>query len=421
MKFDKKYLLAIIPLAIVCGLLYYFRTIVSYVIIAWVVSMIGAPLVVFLRRYLGKTLAATATLFLFGIIFGLILYIFIPPLVNQAKYLSSIDYQKVVNSLEEPLKDWENWLANKGLLSKRQDMEQLVSNPIKDSDYIFNENVVLDSLVRTMDSSVVTHVSINLKIDASDLNYQRENINQSTAQEDFFGKLRQNLMYYINPSRIQSIFSSTVSAFGNMVVGIMSVMFIAFFFLKEQGLFYEMIKTAVPVEYEERTTHAIDESSKLLIRYFIGIFIQITIVTIVSTILLSALGIQNALLIAFFAAIMNVIPYMGPIIGASFGAIITISSNLNVSFYNELFPQLIKVFIVFGIVQLIDNFILQPNIFSKSVKAHPLEIFLIVLIGAKLGGILGMVLAIPLYTVMRVIGKVFLSEFKVIQRLTKNI
>jgi len=420
-KFDKKYLLAIIPLAIVCGLLYYFRTIVSYVIIAWVVSMIGAPLVVFLRRYLGKTLAATATLFLFGIIFGLILYIFIPPLVNQAKYLSSIDYQKVVNSLEEPLKDWENWLANKGLLSKRQDMEQLVSNPIKDSDYIFNENVVLDSLVRTMDSSVVTHVSINLKIDASDLNYQRENINQSTAQEDFFGKLRQNLMYYINPSRIQSIFSSTVSAFGNMVVGIMSVMFIAFFFLKEQGLFYEMIKTAVPVEYEERTTHAIDESSKLLIRYFIGIFIQITIVTIVSTILLSALGIQNALLIAFFAAIMNVIPYMGPIIGASFGAIITISSNLNVSFYNELFPQLIKVFIVFGIVQLIDNFILQPNIFSKSVKAHPLEIFLIVLIGAKLGGILGMVLAIPLYTVMRVIGKVFLSEFKVIQRLTKNI
>ncbi|MBK8392288.1 MAG: AI-2E family transporter [Saprospiraceae bacterium] len=420
MKFDKKYLLAIIPLAIVLGLLYYFRTIVSYVIIAWVVSMIGAPLVVFLRRYLGKTLAATATLFLFGIIFGLILYIFIPPLVNQAKYLSSIDYQKVVNSLEEPLEDWENWLANKGLLSKRQDTE-FIANPANDGEYIFNENVVLDSLVRTMDSSVVTHVSINLKIDASDLNYQRQNINQNIEQEDFFGKLRKNLMYYINPSRIQSMFTSTVSAFGNMVVGIMSVMFIAFFFLKEQGLFYEMIKTAVPVEYEERTTHAIDESSKLLIRYFIGIFIQITIVTIVSTILLSALGIQNALLIAFFAAIMNVIPYMGPIIGASFGAIITISSNLNVSFYNELFPQLIKVFIVFGIVQLIDNFILQPNIFSKSVKAHPLEIFLIVLIGAKLGGILGMVLAIPLYTVMRVIGKVFLSEFKVIQRLTKNI
>lgn len=414
-------MLALIPLAVVCALLYYFREIVSYVIIAWVVSMIGAPLVVFLRKYLGKTVAATATLLLFGVIFSLILYIFIPPLVNQAKYLSSIDYQKVVNSLEEPLRDWENWLANKGLLGKNDHIVRMddLKAPSDDT-YIFDQNIVLDSLLKN-DSTVVTHVSINLKIDASDLNNLESGKKDNAVQEDFFGKLRQNLIYYINPSRIQSIFSSTVSAFGNIVVGIMSVMFISFFFLKEQGLFYEMIKTAVPEEYEERTTHAIDESSKLLIRYFIGVFIQITIVTLVSTILLSILGIQNALLIAFFAAIMNVIPYMGPIIGASFGAIITISSNLNVSFYNDLFPQLIKVFVVFGIVQLIDNFVLQPNIFSKSVKAHPLEIFLIVLIGAKLGGILGMVLAIPMYTVFRVIGKVFLSEFRVIQRLTKNI
>ncbi|MBK8633778.1 MAG: hypothetical protein IPN72_09525 [Saprospiraceae bacterium] len=91
--------------------------------------------------------------------------------------------------MEEPLEDWENWLANKGLLSKRQDTE-FIANPVNDADYIFNENVVLDSLVRTMDSSVVTHVSINLKIDASDLNYQRQNINQNIEQEDFFGKLR---------------------------------------------------------------------------------------------------------------------------------------------------------------------------------------------------------------------------------------
>ncbi len=76
--------------------------------------------------------------------------------------------------------------------------------------------------------------------------------------------------------------------------------------------------------------------------------------------------------------------------------------------------------IVFAIIQLIDNIILQPNIFSKSVKAHPLEIFIVVLIAGKLGGILGMVLAIPVYTVLRVVGKVFLKEFKVIQNLTKN-
>ena len=75
---------------------------------------------------------------------------------------------------------------------------------------------------------------------------------------------------------------------------------------------------------------------------------------------------------------------------------------------------------VFAFMQLIDNILLQPNIFSKSVKAHPLEIFIVVMMGAKIGGIAGMVLAIPFYTAFRVIGKVFLSEFKVIQKLTRN-
>jgi len=72
-------------------------------------------------------------------------------------------------------------------------------------------------------------------------------------------------------------------------------------------------------------------------------------------------------------------------------------------------------------MQLLDNFFLQPTIFGRSVKAHPLEIFIVVLVGAKLGGILGMVVAIPAYTVFRVIGKVFFSEFKVIQRITQGL
>ena len=76
---------------------------------------------------------------------------------------------------------------------------------------------------------------------------------------------------------------------------------------------------------------------------------------------------------------------------------------------------------VFAMMQLLDNFILQPNIFSKSVKAHPLEIFVIILIGAKLGGVMGMILAIPAYTIFRVIAKVFLSEFKIVQSITRGI
>lgn len=274
-----------------------------------------------------------------------------------------------------------------------------------------------DSLLPNQPGNIV----ITVKLDASDLISQEKEEADKEENPDFFEKLKSNLVYYINPSRIQYFFNATVGAFGNLILGISSVLFISFFFLREQGLFYKMIQSLVPNEYEAKAAHAIDQTSKLLIRYFSGILLQMAIVTMLVAVPLRVMGIDNALLIAFFAAILNVIPYIGPIIGALFGVVITLSSNPSAPFYTEMMPEMIRVLSVFIIMQIIDNFILQPIIFSKSVKAHPLEIFLVVLIGAKLGGILGMVLAIPMYTVFRVIGKVFLSEFKVIQNLTRNI
>ena len=98
----------------------------------------------------------------------------------------------------------------------------------------------------------------------------------------------------------------------------------------------------------------------------------------------------------------------------------TISSTIEMSpdFYTETLPLILKVVGVFLTMQMLDNFLLQPFIFSNSVKAHPLEIFIIILVGAKLGGITGMILAIPAYTVIRVIAKIFLSEFRIVQQIT---
>ena len=76
---------------------------------------------------------------------------------------------------------------------------------------------------------------------------------------------------------------------------------------------------------------------------------------------------------------------------------------------------------VFVVAQMIDNFVLQPTIFSKSVKAHPLEIFLVILSAGSLGGIVGMILAIPLYSFLRIVAKEFFNGYKVVQGLTKNI
>lgn len=420
MKFQLKYLLALIPLVAVIALIYFFRQIVGYVIIAWVMSMIGAPLVLFLRKYIGKTAAAIATLSVYGLVFVLMLYIFIPPLVNQVRQLSRIDFEQVVQTIEEPIKDWENWLIDKGLIVDSVKGEPTVLPPSA-HEFVYQQDYFLDSLYQLKDSSLHSNVSINLRIDASELLAVRELEKQQTEDVDFFTKLKNAIVYYINPTRIQGIFTTTFSAFGNILVGVASVFFIAFFFLKEQGLFFEMVKAAVPQEYEEQTRHAIRDISNLLIRYFTGILLQISVITIFVSVTLTLLGIKNGLLIGFFAGLMNVIPYIGPILGAVFGVIITLSSGTDASFYDDVVPQLIKVVAVFGVMQMLDNFILQPNIFSKSVKAHPLEIFLIVLIGAKVGGVLGMILAIPVYTALRVVAKVFLSEFKVVKAITRNL
>lgn len=382
--------------------------------------MIGAPMVVFLRKYLGKNLAAGVTLGIFFLGFTLLLYIFVPPLVTQVKNLSGIDYQSVLNSVEQPISDWENWLIDKNLITPK-DIANSQEVLTKEADnYIYNQKITVDSLVSPYDSTVMKNINLYVKIDASDLIQTKQELDE-VNEIDFFEKLKSSIGYYINPQRIQEIFTSTVSAFGDIIIGIASVFFIAFFFLKEQGLFYNMIKAAVPNKHEGRTTQAIDQTSSLLIRYFSGVLLQMFVITLFVSIGLSILGVRNALLIGFFAAIMNVIPYIGPIIGASFAVIITVSSNLDVDFYTTILPQLTRVIIVFGLMQVLDNFILQPTIFSKSVKAHPLEIFLIVLIGAKIGGVIGMVLAIPFYTVLRVVSKVFLSEFKVVQQLTRNL
>jgi predicted PurR-regulated permease PerM len=125
-------------------------------------------------------------------------------------------------------------------------------------------------------------------------------------------------------------------------------------------------------------------------------------------------------LIGFFAALMNVIPYLGPLFGGALGIFLTFSSNLELDFYTEMLPLLLKVLGVFITSQWLDNYFLSPTIFSKSVLAHPLEIFLIVLMGANVAGLTGMILAIPVYTIFRIFAKEFLNQFKLVQKLTER-
>ncbi len=414
----QKYFIAIVPIIIVGAILAYFSEIVGYIIMAWVVSMIGAPLYRFFNKFMKDGLSAGLTLFVFTLFVLLMLRIFIPPLVTQAKNLAGLDYHKFTDGLKEPLGDLRSWVSDMGMLPEENENIDTQYGHTK-QELIKTSLINVDSLLIAQgDSTTKTNINLLVNIDNSAHLLTHEQDNEAGG---YFGGVKQSIFDMFNPSRIQKVLSSFVGFFGSIMVAILSIFFIAFFFLKEGALFTNMVSSIMPNQSEGKVKHAIEESSTLLIRYFVGLVIQVITITVITTIVLKIFGIKSALLMAFCFAIFNLIPYLGPLIGNFMGVLIVISSNLDVGFYDIMLPKIITTVIVFFVIQLLDNFLLQPNIFSKSVKAHPLEIFLVVLMGAKLGGVVGMVLAIPAYTVIRVLLKVFFSEFEVVKRLTSGI
>ena len=181
------------------------------------------------------------------------------------------------------------------------------------------------------------------------------------------------------------------------------------------------LQKIIPDEQEGKILNSIEKINHLLSRYFIGLLIQLLVVFILYLIVLLLFGIQNALIIAFLCSILNIIPYVGPLIATILAALLTMISNIGGNFQTEILPTTIYILIGFWIVQLIDNNFSQPIIFSKSVSSHPLEIFLTILIAGFIFGILGMIFAVPLYTILKVIGKEFFPENRLIQIFTKSI
>jgi predicted PurR-regulated permease PerM len=447
-----RYLAIAISLFLIGAVFYYFSDIVAYVLIAWVLSMIGQPINEFYKKYLKLGSGGSAGLTLVTFIFLLtgLVWVFVPPMIKQAQNLAGIDYESLVESLEEPINSLNNILVKKGLMEGEiilpddEITNDTISNSIEKTTQSIEKDTVqlsvmeekskqatsafvsIDSiLLENGDTVTKTNITLQVNINDSPTEVKNPIVIGSTVEikhtDTPIEKIQKRIFTAFNPGQIPQLFSTLIGFMGNLLIAIMSILFIAFFFLKEQGLFLDALQAIVPSKYEKEVIHALDDSSRLLRRYFVGVSIQITTITFFVSIVLTVFGVKNALLIAFFAALINVIPYLGPVIGAMFGVLITISSNLDLSFYEEMLPLIFIVIATFAAMQLLDNFLLQPFIFSNSVSAHPLEIFIVILVGAKLSGIVGMVLAIPVYTVIRVIAKSFLSEFRLVQKLTKKL
>nr|WP_315164522.1 AI-2E family transporter [uncultured Flavobacterium sp.] len=342
--------------ALILYFLYQIQSVIIYLVIALILTLIGNPILDFFKKKLrfNHTFATIATLLIFILIIAGLLTMFVPLILSQGQNLSLLNTAEI-----------------------EKNSVQLINQIAA-----FLESHHIDS------SKVLKEANITSKIN--------------------FGIVTDFL----------NVILGTISSFG---IGMASVLFITFFFLKDRLYFTFSAKKLIPDSHEEQILNSLEKINHLLSRYFIGLLIQLFIVFILYLVVLIIFDIPNAIIIAFLCAVLNIIPYIGPLIASLLAAALTMLSHLGNDFQTDILPATIYVLIGFWIVQILDNNISQPIIFSKSVSSHPLEIFLVILIAGFLFGILGMIIAVPLYTIFKVIGKEFFPENVVIQLLTKNI
>jgi predicted PurR-regulated permease PerM len=248
------------------------------------------------------------------------------------------------------------------------------------------------------------------------------------AGEDFDGAqlLIEKISELVDFSNISGILGSVASAVAGIAVGLFSVIFIAFFFIKDDTLFGRIVGALVPDSIEERVKNTIQDIEHLLSRYFVGLIVEVLGVMVLNWLglwLIAQIGFNYALGIAFIAGLLNIIPYVGPLIGELIGVVLCVilKYGAGVGLGVNIWLFALIVLCIMLATQLVDAFIYQPLIYSTSIKASPLEIFVVLLVAGHIGGVVGMLIAIPAYTVIRVIASRFFYDFKPVKRLIPDV
>ncbi|MBO7082751.1 MAG: AI-2E family transporter [Bacteroidales bacterium] len=362
------YLIKLGGLAIVAALCWYFRTVLIYILVAFVVSLIGRPIMKMLRKVTIKKkhapdwLLAILTLLLIIAFLVLVITQMVPLVSNIIRDASALSTGSYFGS--NPVDSINTWLIG------------LFPDLGKDFDVV---TLIMDKLKEV-----------------------------------------------VNLSNVSGFVGSVASVVSSAFVGLFSVMFISFFFIKETGLFERIICALVPDKVEKNMSKTLNDITQLLSRYFVGLLVEMLGVALIDFLglwIIARLDFSYAIGIAFIAGILNVIPYVGPLIGEAIGVIIGVVLKLGVGAGLDVNIWVFALIIlaIMLTAQLIDNFIYQPLIYSTSIKAHPLEIFIVFLLAGHLGGTIGMLVAIPAYTVVRVMAFRFFYRFKPIQRLNPDL
>ncbi len=362
-----KYLLWSLGGVVALTLIWYFKAVVSFLLVSAVISLVIRPVFDLLKKIrikrwaMSNALAALLTVMVLWIFVFLFFRLSVPFLVQEIQYLSSVDLDLVFDKTERLLS---NMLA-----------------PVFQSEF------------------------------------------GRTGMEMIQSQIKETAITVFDFSQLRDLVTGLMSFLGGLFIFIFSVSFITFFFLKEELLLLEGLLLFISAHYESALRHMLLSIKTLLRRYFIGVLLQITLISIFVTcgFLLIGVELQHAVIIGLFSGFINVIPYLGPLIGAFFGFVVGLIVYVQLAVPPVFGNYMLGIFTVYLIVQLLDNLVFQPFIFSSSVRAHPLEIFLVILMAGYISGILGMFLAIPVYTILRVVAREFFFNYKLVKKLTEKL
>jgi predicted PurR-regulated permease PerM len=345
----KLYIQLLVIIILVAVLAWFFNELVTYILIALVLSTILKPLtqvlrnLTFFNQRLPQAVAVMGSmLVLVGVLTGIVL-IFVPLIVDQVTVLSSLNFDEILYSVDGPLRQIEKFLIKSNIVHERSGF--------------------LRKQLRT-------------------------------------GSLIDGKSIYVS-----SVLDYSINLFRNVTISVIAVAFMTYFLLYERGILKRTFLRFVPNRYFELTLGALFKIERLLTSYLLGLLLQITGIFTLTSVGLLLLGVPYAWTIALFAAVINLIPYLGPLIGGAFSVIVALSTSPILGKPDDYIFLSLKVIGISASVHLVDNVIMQPFIFSRSVKAHPMEIFVAIFAGAAIADIIGMILAIPVYTVLRVVYK----------------
>ncbi len=350
--------------AVIVGLLWYFRTVVIYILLSAILAIVGRPIVRFMsgvkfRQWnVPRWMAALLTLALMWVVVIALCWLVVPLVGGRISSLSSLDLHSALSNIQQPIEHIQSVMSSLYILP--------------------DEQVSLSEIL---------------------INWLREVINLST---------------------INAAFSSVIDITLSIVVVFFSISYITFYFMKEDNLFTSMITMLFPESYTDNIVRALNKITVLLSRYFTGLLTEslILMVTISIILILCGMGTDDACIIGLIMGIMNVVPYAGPLMGGIASLFIGIVAPIHGYTIGHTLTLIVCVLLI---VKGIDDFIIQPTLYSERVKAHPLEIFIVILMAASIAGIVGMLVAIPSYTVLRVFAKEFFSQYRLVKKLTENV